>query len=221
MSTSTETTEKIEALKELRRRMVEGRLLPPCEAPERLVFGEGSPNSRLAIVGEAPGEQEERQGRPFVGQAGQLLRRTLEEVGIDPDAVWITNVVKCRPVSEAGGRRRINRAPARREGALWEPWLMEELRTLQPVAIVCLGNIAANSLIQKDFRMNRDRGKWFPSAIGVPALATFHPAYVLRQRHPQAQTVRQLFKDDLAEAKRKIEQANGPARRAISYHRGR
>ncbi len=176
-------------------------LLPPCEFAEGLVFGEGRPETRLVLVGEAPGEQEERQGRPFVGRSGQLLRRTLEAAGISPEDVWITNVVKCRPTVVQAGRRS-NRAPTWREAQAWLPHLMDELEILRPQAIICLGNLAARALIQKDFKMTEGRGKWHPGPFGSHVLATYHPSYVLRQIGPQAEVVRNQFRDDIAEAGR-------------------
>ena len=200
MDIDQQRSDKSGRLEQLRLRLVGGVLPPPCASSDRLVFGEGSPVAHLAIVGEAPGEQEERQGRPFVGRAGQLLRKTLEQVGLTPADVWITNVVKCRPTAEAGGQR-INRTPTRREADYWDPWLREELQILRPAAILCLGNLAASTLIRRDFKMNRDRGKWFNSTAGAPALATFHPAFVLRQGDAQGGAVRQLFEEDLAQAR--------------------
>src|SRR5207248_1875622 len=144
---------------------------------------EGSPDARLGLVGEAPGETEAREGRPFVGRAGRLLDHELAAVGIERGALWISNVVKCRPTREEGGRV-ANRPPTMREVRAWLPLLEEELDILRPRVILCLGGIAAKALIRPDFGMMRERGTWTeaPAIPRFPWLraisATFHPAYL-------------------------------------------
>ncbi len=148
---------------------------------EDSVFGEGSLNSRLAIVGEAPGKQEVEEGRPFVGNAGKLLDKLLEEAGIDRSKVYVTNVVKVRPTKESGGRTQ-NRPP--RAGEIREgiEVLREELGLVKPRALILLGSTPAKALIKKSFTLKLERGTPFDSDLGLPALATYHPAYLLRLR---------------------------------------
>lgn len=165
---------KMQALARLRQEM---RLAMPPE--RRLVFGEGSPEAILSIVGEAPGREEEALGRPFVGAAGQLLDQLLAKHSFRREELWITNVVKWRPTEE--DHRSRTRAPRLSEVNLSRGWLLKELEIVNPRIILCLGNVAARALIDSRFRMSADHGHWGEGLYGVVALATFHPAYVLRQ----------------------------------------
>jgi uracil-DNA glycosylase family 4 len=148
---------------------------------EDSVFGEGPLGSRLAVVGEAPGKQEVEEGRPFVGNAGKLLDKLLEEAGIERSEVYVTNIVKVRPTKEGEGRTQ-NRPP--RAGEIREgiEVLSEELGFIKPRAMVLLGGTSAKALIKKSFTLNSDHGTLFDSELGWPALATYHPAYLLRLR---------------------------------------
>jgi uracil-DNA glycosylase family 4 len=148
---------------------------------EDSVFGEGTLGSRLAVVGEAPGKQEVEEGRPFVGNAGKLLDELLEEAGIDRSKVYVTNVVKVRPTKENDGST-ANRPP--RAGEIREGFelLKEELDLVKPHALVLLGSTPAKAMIKKSFTLNSDHGNLFDSELGLPALATYHPAYLLRLR---------------------------------------
>ncbi len=148
---------------------------------EDSVFGEGSLNSRLAVVGEAPGKQEVEEGRPFVGNAGKLLDKLLEEAGIDRSKVYVTNIVKVRPTKESGGRT-TNRPP--RAGEIREgiELLREELDLVKPDTLILLGSTPAKGLIKKSFTLKSEHGTPFDSELGLPALATYHPAYLLRLR---------------------------------------
>jgi DNA polymerase len=143
------------------------------------VGGSGNSQAALVLVGEAPGEVEVREGRPFVGPAGRLLDRALETAGLSRDTVWTTNVVKCRPV-QSEGRVLRNRAPTAAEIRLWRPLLDEELRLLAPRVMLCLGAVAAKALIDPKFSLTRQRGQWLPGPFGAAAMATFHPAYLFR-----------------------------------------
>ena len=158
---------------------------------EDSVFGEGSLNSRLAIVGEAPGKQEVEEGRPFVGNAGKLLDKLLEEAGIDRSKVYVTNVVKVRPTKESG-RRTTNRPP--RAGEIREgiEVLREELGLVRPHALILLGSTPAKALIKKSFTLKSERGMLFDSELGLPALATYHPAYLLRLRGASSEDYDQM-----------------------------
>lgn len=150
------------------------------DCPEGLgpVFGIGDPAAQLVLVGEAPGEREVAEGYPFAGPAGRLLDAVLAEIGLSRDEFWLTNVVKCRPVKDQGGRL-ANRAPLAGEIKAWLPLLLEELTVVQPAIIVCLGATSAKALLGAKFRLTEDRGEWRDGPRGTRAIATFHPAYIL------------------------------------------
>lgn len=152
---------------------------PPGE--EGPVCGEGDPHAALMLVGEAPGQEEARQGRPFVGRAGRLLDQALAAAGIPRAAVWITNVVKVRPVAR-GDRGARNRAPTVAEVRFWLPYLEEEIALVRPRAILCLGATAARALLGREVTLNRNRGRWRPGAGGAQIGVTYHPAYLVRLR---------------------------------------
>jgi uracil-DNA glycosylase family 4 len=153
------------------------------QATERLganaVFGEGPIGATVAIVGEAPGEQEDRAGKPFVGRAGKLLNELLEEAGIDRSEVYVTNIVKVRPTTEKDGRVK-NRPPRVGEVGEGVEILVPELRAIGPDVLVLLGNTPSKALIDKSFAMKKDRGVLRESILDLPAIATYHPAYLLR-----------------------------------------
>ncbi|MGE5593448.1 MAG: uracil-DNA glycosylase [Betaproteobacteria bacterium] len=137
----------------------------------QVVFGEGNPHAKLMFVGEGPGQQEDIQGRPFVGAAGQLLDKILEAVGIRRDEVYIANVVKCRPPG--------NRLPTSDEAEACLPHLRAQIEAIRPKIIVCLGALATQTLIDKRARITRARGNWFKKD-GIMYMPTFHPAALLR-----------------------------------------
>lgn len=135
------------------------------------VFGVGNPNADLMFVGEAPGEQEDLSGTPFVGRAGQLFDRFLYAVDIDRKDVYIANILKCRPPK--------NRDPLPEEEDACIDYLREQVKIIQPKLIVCLGRISAMRLISPDFRITRDHGKWFDKGA-FSMCAVYHPSYLLR-----------------------------------------
>jgi DNA polymerase len=143
------------------------------------VFGEGSRNSLVMLVGEQPGDKEDLQGRPFVGPAGALLDRALEDAGIDRTRVYVTNAVK-HFKWEPRGKRRIHKKPNAMEIAACRPWLDSEIQVVKPRVIVCLGATAAQALLGKDFRVTQRRGELIDSASGSRVVATVHPSSILR-----------------------------------------
>jgi len=146
------------------------------------VFGEGPPNAPVALVGEQPGDVEDRRGHPFVGPAGLMLRRCMAEAGLAEDQVWMTNVVKhfrWKPGTPKQGKRRIHRPPSAEQVRACRPWLDAELERLRPDVVVCLGAVAAQTLIDKDFNVSQDRGKLMAGPYGT-VLATVHPSSLLR-----------------------------------------
>ena len=150
----------------------------------RTVFGEGSAHARVMLVGEQPGDQEDRQGRPFVGPAGKLLDRALADAGIDPEDAYVTNAVKHFKFTQAAPRkRRIHKAPTLRETTACGPWLAAELAAVEPELIVVLGATAGKALLGSSFRVTQVRGTVLEEEIhGCPArlVPTVHPSSVLR-----------------------------------------
>ncbi len=143
------------------------------------VFGTGRENARIVLVGEQPGDQEDRQGRPFVGPAGQLLDRALAAAGVERDSLYLTNAVK-HFKWEPRGKRRLHQRPSAREVAACRPWLEAELRALHPELIVCLGATAAQSVLGRPVRVLSERGQRLDTEFGAPALITVHPSSLLR-----------------------------------------
>ena len=161
------------------------------------VFGEGRKGAALMLVGEQPGDQEDVRGKPFVGPAGQILNRALEEAGIDRNAVYVTNTVK-HFKWEPRGKRRIHQKPSSRDIAACRPWLEAELRIVRPGVLVCLGSTAAQALFGSAFRVTRERGKVLASPLAPRVVATVHPSALLRQ--PDEESRRReyaLFVQDL------------------------
>jgi uracil-DNA glycosylase family protein len=143
------------------------------------VFGEGDEQAEVMLIGEQPGDQEDRVGKPFVGPAGQLLDRALVEAGIDRDRTYVTNVVKHFKWI-AKGKRRIHQKPDAREITACRPWLEAEISLIKPRVIVCLGATAAQTLLGKDFRVTRQRGEFVESPFAPSVIATVHPSSILR-----------------------------------------
>ncbi len=148
------------------------RKCPLCETRTQVVIGRGEPHRvPVLLVGEGPGEQEDLQGKAFVGRAGQLLDLLLESLRFEPTDWYIANIVKCRPPG--------NREPSDEEAAACLPWLRWQVKTLRPAILVCLGRTAARHLVDKDIRITAARGQWVERQ-GFLILPTWHPAAVLR-----------------------------------------
>jgi uracil-DNA glycosylase family protein len=160
------------------------------------VFGSGDPYSPLMLVGEGPGENEDATGLPFVGRAGKLLDDILAAVNLTRQDVYLTNIVKCRAAVEEGGRMK-NRQPRTGEIKACNIYLQGQMEAIKPKLILCLGGPAAKTVIDKDFRITKDRGKWYNLDDGVRAMATFHPAYILRQRGEDLQNTKRLVWKDI------------------------
>lgn len=165
------------------------------EHATQAVFSSGGPGARVVLVGEQPGDQEDRAGRPFVGPAGQVLDRALFEAGIDRDEAYVTNAVKHFRFSQTGPRgRRIHQTPELVHMVACRPWLEAELAVVDPEIVVCLGATAAKALISPSFRVTRERGTLIPrsgldEATAVHGgwwLATIHPSAVLRAQDRDA-----------------------------------
>ena len=160
------------------------------------VFGSGDPYSPLMLVGEGPGENEDATGLPFVGRAGKLLDDILAAVDLTRRDVYLTNIVKCRAAVEEGGRMK-NRQPRTSEIKACNIYLQGQTEAIKPKLILCLGSPAAKTVIDKDFRITKDRGQWYDLEGGIKAMATFHPAYVLRQRGEDLQNTKRLVWKDV------------------------
>jgi uracil-DNA glycosylase len=158
------------------------------------VFGEGAKQSEVMLVGEQPGDYEDREGRPFVGPAGQLLDRALEEAGVDRRLAYVTNVVK-HFKWQARGKRRIHQKPSWAEMTACRPWLEAELQVVKPNVLVCLGATAAQALLGRDFRVSRQRGELVDSPLAPRVMATVHPSSILRADDRDAEMA--LFVSDL------------------------
>ncbi|HLL55218.1 MAG TPA: uracil-DNA glycosylase, partial [Myxococcaceae bacterium] len=158
-------------LDEVRRELGDCQRCKLCKTRKNLVFGVGNPRAELVFVGEGPGEQEDLQGIPFVGPAGELLTKMIEAMGFSRDDVYICNVVKCRPPG--------NRNPEPDEIESCEPFLKAQLASIQPKVIVALGKFAAQTLLRDTTAISRMRGHWREYS-GIKLMPTFHPAYLLR-----------------------------------------
>ncbi|MDI6605415.1 MAG: uracil-DNA glycosylase [Thermoanaerobacteraceae bacterium] len=144
---------------------------PLSKTRKNVVFGGGNLRSKIMFIGEGPGKEEDIQGRPFVGKAGQLLNKMLEAIGLNREDVYIANIVKCRPPN--------NRPPLQNEIEACIPYLRNQVAIIRPKIIVCLGATAAKAIIDKDFKITAMRGQW-TERKGVKIIATYHPAALLR-----------------------------------------
>jgi len=166
-------------LDELRLTCVNCRECGLAERRTTVVFGEGDPASPLMLIGEGPGDTEDKTGRPFVGKAGQLLDKALIDAGTAREQVYIANTVKCRAADWSTGRP-INRAPTEDEASACRHWLLSQIELIKPKVILCVGAPSARNLINKNFRITQQRGVYFKSDYSKTILATLHPAYILR-----------------------------------------
>jgi DNA polymerase len=177
---------------------IQGCLACPLGAGRiRFVFGEGSPTARMMFIGEGPGRDEDLQGRPFVGKAGELLDRMIAAIGYRRGDVYITNVVKCRPPD--------NRTPTLQESQRCLPYLKRQIELVRPKVIVTLGATPLRELLGVQTGITRIRGQWqrLDMLGGIPAMPTFHPAYVLRQ---YTEDVRRAVWEDLKAARAWLDQ---------------
>jgi uracil-DNA glycosylase len=160
------------------------------------VFGEGTRNAEVMFVGEQPGDQEDLAGKPFVGPAGRLLDEALVDAGIDRKTVYVTNVVK-HFKWQARGKRRIHQKPNWSEIAACRPWLEAELAVVEPRVLVCLGATAAQALLDRQFRVTRERGRPVESDLAEHVIATVHPSSILRSDPETREQEYAAFVEDL------------------------
>ena len=171
-------------LSALEKRAADCRLCALANTRNRVVFGVGNPHADLVLIGEAPGRDEDMQGEPFVGRAGQLLDRMLAGIDLDREQVYIMNTIKCRPPN--------NRDPRPDEVEACKLWFDQQLMALQPKMICLLGRVAAQTLLDTDAPLGSLRGRWH-SYQGIPVWVTYHPAYLLRSPQQKRQSWRDLL----------------------------
>jgi len=168
------------------------------------VFGAGRRSAKLLLVGEQPGDREDREGKPFVGPAGRVLDRALEDAGIDRADAYVTNVVKHFKWIPKG-KRRIHQKPNREEITACRPWLEAELEVVKPKAMVCLGATAAQALLGSGFRVTQDRGKLVETRLAPIATGTVHPSSILRiDDEDERRVARDELADDLREVAKRL-----------------
>jgi uracil-DNA glycosylase len=168
------------------------------------VFGAGRRSAEVMLVGEQPGDREDREGEPFVGPAGRILDRALEEAGIDRGAAYVTNVVKHFKWTPKG-KRRIHQKPNAEEIAACRPWLESELAVVRPRALVCLGATAAKAVLGPSFRVTKDRGDLVETDLAPVATGTVHPSSILRiDDDDERRLALDEFTEDLREVARRL-----------------
>jgi len=186
----------LETLEELREHIGDCRRCKLCQDRTNLVFGEGSPQAGLVFVGEGPGREEDLVGRPFVGEAGGLLTDIIEKgMKLKRQDVYICNVVKCRPPQ--------NRDPEADEIESCLPFLRKQIGLIRPQVICSLGRVAAKALLGRDFKVTRERGKWF-SFMHIPLMPTYHPAYVIRNSPQEQRRLKRDVWKDIQEVMKKM-----------------
>jgi DNA polymerase len=181
------------------------------------VYGEGDPCAKLMVVGEGPGETEDKLGRPFVGRAGELLDKMLLAIGLPRGEVYICNTVKCRPTIDVG-HRLANRAPTPDEMRNCRPYLEEQIAIVRPRIILALGAPASKSFMGERFSITKQRGQWFDGPNGTPVIATFHPAYILRQTGGAMTEVKKLVFADLKQIRTRLDEPVPSAEKTPEQH---
>lgn len=191
----------IESLDQLKAQTMRCRECPIGEFATQSVIGEGNPQARLMLVGEQPGDQEDLQGQPFVGPAGKLLARALEQAGIPREQVFVSNAIKHFKF-ELRGKRRIHKSPTQLEAAACLHWLEDEIALVRPQALVALGATAARSLLGRAVPVTAERGQWLARPDGRQVLVTLHPSALLRVLPEDREQAFAAFTRDLAKARK-------------------
>lgn len=194
----TSAAEWVPASRDLARLAQAARSCQGCHLYEhatQTVFGAGPRDAKLVMIGEQPGDEEDKKGLPFVGPAGRVLNKAIQEAGLDREKIYVTNAVKHFKFEERG-KRRIHMKPSLTEVSACQPWLEAELTSIEPEIVVCLGATAAQSLLGSSFRITRQRGIFFPHPWAKQVIATVHPSAILRvpDRYEEEYG---LFVDDL------------------------
>jgi DNA polymerase len=183
-------------LKQLREEARACQACPLWANATQTVFGAGDPHARVMLVGEQPGDEEDKKGLPFVGPAGRLLDKALEAAGVDREHLYVTNAVK-HFKWELRGKRRLHKTPAQREVDACHQWLEQEIASVKPQVIVALGSTAAKAVIGKDFKVSIQRGRFVESPLAPHVFATLHPSALLRLQEDEerAMAFEQFVKD--------------------------
>lgn len=187
------------SLQALREAAAGCRECPLGEPATQTVFGEGSSRAKLMLVGEQPGDREDVEGRPFVGPAGRMLDRALQELGWRRDSLYVTNAVKHFKF-EMRGKRRMHKTPGQREAMACLHWLESEIAAVRPGAIVALGAVAARSVMGRAVSVMKERGQWLEREDGIPVLLTLHPSALLRGDREQLEANFAAWLADLRKA---------------------
>jgi uracil-DNA glycosylase family protein len=196
------------SLAKLRSAAADCRACPLWRSGTQTVFGQGSQSARMMLVGEQPGDREDLTGEPFVGPAGAVLDRALEEAGIDRGDTYVTNVVKHFKWRQGRGKRRLHQRPNSEEIAACRPWLESELGLVQPRVVVCLGATAAKALLGSTVRVTRDRGRFLEADFAPLATVTVHPSSILRiQEDDERSQARAELARDLRRVAKRLERA--------------
>ena len=192
------------SIDQLRKQARNCRDCPLWANATQTVFGAGDPHARVMLVGEQPGDEEDKKGLPFVGPAGRLLDRALEAAGIEREHLYVTNAVK-HFKWQLRGKRRLHKTPAQREIDACHQWLEGEIKTLQPHVIVALGSTAARAVISKDFKVSVQRGQFVASPLAPHVFATFHPSALLRLRDDEREAAFKQLVNDLGLIQKALE----------------
>ena len=196
-SAASESAASLEAL----RKAAAGCRECPLGAPAtQTVFGEGTSRAKLMLVGEQPGDREDIEGRPFVGPAGRMLDRALQELGWRRESLYVTNAVKHFKF-EIRGKRRMHKTPGQREAMACLHWLESEIAAVRPGAIVALGAVAARSVMGRAVSVMKERGRWLQREDGIPVLLTLHPSALLRGDREQLEANFAAWLEDLRQAR--------------------
>jgi DNA polymerase len=187
------------SLQALREAAAGCRDCPLWEPATQTVFGEGSSRAKLMLVGEQPGDREDIEGRPFVGPAGRMLERALQELGWRRESLYVTNAVKHFKF-EMRGKRRMHKTPGQREAMACLHWLESEIAAVKPAAIVALGAVAARSVMGRTVSVMKERGNWLEREDGIPVLLTLHPSALLRGDREQLEANFAAWLADLRKA---------------------
>src|SRR5689334_13700056 len=192
------------SLKQLREEARACQNCPLWANATQTVFGAGDPHARVMLVGEQPGDEEDKKGLPFVGPAGRLLDKALTEAGVDREHLYVTNAVK-HFKWQLRGKRRLHKTPAQREIDACHMWLESEVATVKPHVIVCLGSTAAKAVISKNFKVSTQRGQFVESRLAPFVFATLHPSALLRvQEEEDRELAFKQFVRDLALIKKAL-----------------
>jgi len=195
---------QVKSLKQLREDARACQDCPLWANATQTVFGAGDPHARVMLVGEQPGDEEDKKGLPFVGPAGKLLSRALEAAGIDREQLYVTNAVK-HFKWQLRGKRRLHKTPAQREVDACHQWLEREIATVKPHVIVALGATAARAVISKDFKVSLQRGQFVESPLAPFVFATLHPSALLRvQEDEERERAFKQFVKDLSLIKKAL-----------------